>query len=53
MSNIRRLPIERHDLGALAADISNLIMSQTDKITMTEALGVLEVVKLQIFEEQK
>ena len=52
MSNIQRLPVQRHDLGALAEEIYNMIMGHTDEITMTEAIGVLEVVKLKLYEEQ-
>ena len=53
MSNVKRLPVERHDLGELAESIYDLIMEHTDKLTVTEAIGVLEVVKLQLFEEQQ
>lgn len=44
---------ERHDLGALVKHIKAVVHGYDGRISVTEAIGALEIAKLEIFEEQK
>ena len=50
MSNVLRLPVERHDLQALVDEIKDLLHSKSG-LNFTEALGALELVKLELYLE--
>jgi len=52
MSNITRLITERYDLGELVADIKKAVY-QRQGISVTEAIGAIEIAKLEILDEQK
>lgn len=53
MSNIRRLPVKRHDLDDLVMYIKEVVYRTAGAITVTEAIGALELAKLEILAEQK
>lgn len=53
MDNVRRLPVQRHDLGELVRVIKEVVYRTAGEITVTEAIGALEIAKLEILDEQK
>ena len=53
MSNIRRFPVQRYDLGELVKCIKEVVYRTVGEITVTEAIGALELAKLEILDEQK
>lgn len=52
-TNIKQLPVKRHDLGRLADQIHDLIMKtdENTQLSLAEALGVLEIVKIQLYDD--
>lgn len=42
MSNIRRLPVARHDLGELVRMIKEIVYKSAGEITVTEAIRALK-----------
>jgi hypothetical protein len=50
--NVERLPLRRHDLKRLVEDIKAVVYERKGQISVIEAIGALELVKLEIFEEQ-
>ena len=52
MINVIRLQIERHDLGDLVADIKKVVYAR-EGISVTEAIGAIEIAKLEILKEQE
>lgn len=53
MNNVRRLPVQRHDLGDLVRVIKEIVYRSAGEISVTEAIGALELAKLEILDEQK
>ena len=52
MSNIVAAPFKKEHLGTLAEDIQALIYVYVNRISLAEAIGVLEIVKAQLLEEK-
>lgn len=52
MSNVVTAPFRREQLGDLANKIEEMIYEYADRISLAEAIGVLEIVKAQILEDQ-
>lgn len=50
--NIVPLGNKRHDLQALVDDIKAAVFARTGAISVTEAIGALEIAKMEIFKEQ-
>ena len=50
---VKPLKQERHDLGALVKHIKAVVHGYDGRISVTEAIGALEIAKLEIFEGQK
>jgi len=53
MTNVVNVPFKREHLGELAEALVALMYEYADRISLAEALGVLEIVKAQILEEQQ
>lgn len=51
-ANVERLPLRRHDLQRLVDEIKAVVYERKGQISVIEAIGALELVKLEIFEEQ-
>lgn len=47
MSNVVQLHAPRHDLAELAIKISNMV--HVDGICLVEAIGILEIVKMDLY----
>lgn len=43
---------KRHDLQALVNDIKTVLHQRDGRISVTEAIGALEIAKMEIFKEQ-
>lgn len=52
MSNIVAPAFKKEHLGTLAEDIQSLIYEYVNRISLAEAIGVLEIVKAQLLEEE-
>lgn len=46
------LKAERHDLGALVKELKDVIHSRDGLISVTEAIGALELAKIESYMEQ-
>jgi len=53
MSNVITLQFKREHLGQMASKIQDVLYEYSDKISLAEAIGVLEIVKAQILEDQQ
>jgi hypothetical protein len=53
MTNVVNVPFKREYLGELAESMVAIVYTYADRISLAEALGVLELVKAQILEEQR
>lgn len=51
-ANIVPLGQKRHDLQALVDCIKSAVFARTGAISVTEAIGALEIAKMEIFQEQ-
>ena len=49
----RKVTTARPDLGRLVDEIKRVVYEQKGQISVTEAIGALEVAKLEIFKEQQ
>ena len=52
MTNVVPLGQKRHDLQKLVDEIKQVIYDRVGTISVTEAIGALEVAKYEIFKEQ-
>lgn len=52
-STVKPLGQKRHDLQKLVNDIKAVVHERDGAISVTEAIGALEIAKLEIFEAQK
>lgn len=52
-SSVTPLGQQRHDLQKLVNDIKAVVHERDGAISVTEAIGALEIAKLEIFEAQK
>ncbi len=52
-SAVQPLGQKRHDLQKLVNDIKAVVHERDGAISVTEAIGALEIAKLEIFEAQK
>jgi hypothetical protein len=52
MSNVVIFPAKRPDLAELVARLKELVYEYSDRITVPEALGAMELAKLEIFNQQ-
>lgn len=52
MKNVFRLPVERNGLANLVNEIKSVIYKQTGNISIAEAVGVLELAKIELVNEQ-
>lgn len=52
MDNIVHIPFKREYLTELATRIIDTVYEYADRISLAEAVGVLEIVKSQVLEEQ-
>lgn len=52
MSNIVTVPFRREHLGEMANKIETVVYEYADRISLAEAIGILEIVKAQILEDQ-
>jgi hypothetical protein len=52
MNNIVAAPFKKEHLGTLAGDIEKLIYEYANRISVAEAIGVLEIVKAHLLETQ-
>lgn len=51
--NIKPLGQKRHDLQMLVRDIKAVVHERDGAISVTEAIGALEIAKMEIYESQK
>ena len=52
MSNVVTVPFRREYLGEMASKIEAVVYEYADRISLAEAIGILEIVKAQILEDQ-
>jgi len=52
MSNVVTAPFRREHLGEMASKIEAVVYEYADRISLAEAIGILEIVKAQILEDQ-
>jgi hypothetical protein len=52
MSNIVVVPFRREHLGEMANKIEKIIYEYANRISIAEAIGILEIVKAKILEDQ-
>lgn len=52
MSNVVTAPFRREHLGEMANKIEAVFYEYADRISLAEAIGILEIVKAQILEDQ-
>ena len=52
MSNVVTAPFRREHLGEMANKIEAVVYVYADRISLAEAIGILEIVKAQILEDQ-
>lgn len=51
-ANVVQLMAKRNDLGSLVAGIKALVYEHKGRISVTEAIGAIELAKLEILREQ-
>ena len=51
--NIVHPPFQRHHLGDMAEQIKEVIYSYADRVSVAEAIGILEIVKAEVLAEQE
>ena len=52
MSNVVTAPFRREHLGEMARKIETVVYEYADRISLAEAIGILEIVKAQILKGQ-
>ena len=45
-------PFQRHHLGEMAERIKEVIYEYADRVSVAEVLGILEIVKAEIYEQE-
>ena len=53
MADVIQFPARRADIQALVEQIKALVYAESGRMSVAEAIGVLEVTKLEILAEQK
>jgi hypothetical protein len=53
MADVIQFPTRRADIQALVDQIKALVYAQSGRISVAEAIGVLEVIKVEILAEQQ
>lgn len=49
-SNVTHAPFQRAQLGSMAEEIRNVIYSYANRASVAEVLGVLEIVKQEVYQ---
>ena len=49
--NLFKMPVKRNDLANLVKEIKSVVYSHSGKISVTEAVGALELAKIEIVNE--
>lgn len=49
-SNVAHAPFQRAQLGSMAEEIRNVIYSYANRASVAEVLGVLEIVKQEVYQ---
>jgi hypothetical protein len=52
MSNVFQFPVKRPDLAELVEQLKAKVYEYSDRVTVPEAIGALELAKLEVFNEQ-
>ena len=53
MSNVQPAPFQRSHLGKLAEELQEVIYTYANRASVAEVLGVLEIVKLEVYEASR
>ena len=51
MSNIVRMPVIRNDLGNLVDTIKQFVYKESAGFSVIEVIGILEIVKIEVYNE--
>lgn len=52
-NNVTHAPFKREHLGSMADEIKAVIYTYVDRVSVAEVLGVLEIVKHEIYNENE